>query len=1029
MVSQTSTSARFTCFVRILTFLAALISLTVPVGAQSVPQVAGMLDDGITHAPSATGYFDYNGFVPLVTQGANYADPVFGATVRRVTTDHSVDDIYARNMWWNADETKYLHRIENNGDYWEIIDVATGAVTHTGITGYGGMAANGGFDAADPNALYYYSGPSIHKVTLNASGTWSDSVYFTTPGNQTIGDLGGTINWMDASGRYMLVRYGSEPSVHLYDRQNLSAGPYANPISGGPYADTGSYLGLTPDGKFIVGYDSTPGMGVGMGAGVSWQIDHTNRSVAPAPNYYWDLCGDHGSFISASDGRNYRIGYDCYAQAGIWRIDITNSIGTPGAFMTEAQQQALPNNKRLLAFQTWNDFGHFATAAKGPLQDWGFTSTEDGSDTFNSGAADSSGNITPWHTYRQEIIGINVVTGEIRRLAHHRSRLGADYYDTPRVSVSWGGKWVGWSSNFDQSGIHDIYAVQFSMAADTISPTISITAPILGTIVSGATTVSANASDNVGVAGVQFKLDGVNLGAEVTVAPYAISWNTTLATNALHTLTATARDAAGNTATATTVAVTVSNSILDITPPVISAVVSANVSSTGATITWTTNEASDSQVDYGPTTSYGSSAALDTTKVTAHSQTLSGLAAGTLYHYRVKSRDAAGNLATSGDFTFTTATGSATPGFVGYWKFDDGSGVTAVDASGNGNSGTLFNGTAWTTGKFNGALSFDGVSGYVNVPHTAALDSYPLTVAAWIKTSATGLNGIVNKYYPGSMNGYQVFMNGGNLCAWYFKDAANYVWDGSGCTLMTPGYNDNQWHQVVLVVDAGGGRMYVDGVLKASQGWTGAPGATSSTQPLNIASYPATASPYLAGVLDDIRIYNYALSATEITNLYNAAATPTLENVAWINLVNVTATGNSLQKTAGCDGCEDAGATSQQQIASGDGYLEFTASEITALRYAGLSNGNPGTSAAEIKYAIRLQSDAEVNENGVYKASTTYMSGDLFRVSVESGVVKYYKNGVLFYTSTTAPSYPLLVDVAILNLNGTVTNAVISRVP
>ncbi len=182
-------------------------------------------------------------------------------------------------------------------------------------------------------------------------------------------------------------------------------------------------------------------------------------------------------------------------------------------------------------------------------------------------------------------------------------------------------------------------------------------------------------------------------------------------------------------------------------------------------------------------------------------------------------------------------------------------------------------------------------------------------------------------------------------------------------------------------------------------------------------------------MLDDIRIYNYALSATEITNLYNAAATPTLENVAWINLVNVTATGNSLQKTAGCDGCEDAGATSQQQIASGDGYLEFTASEITALRYAGLSNGNPGTSAAEIKYAIRLQSDAEVNENGVYKASTTYMSGDLFRVSVESGVVKYYKNGVLFYTSTTAPSYPLLVDVAILNLNGTVTNAVISRVP
>jgi hypothetical protein len=396
----------------------------------------------------------------------------------------------------------------------------------------------------------------------------------------------------------------------------------------------------------------------------------------------------------------------------------------------------------------------------------------------------------------------------------------------------------------------------------------------------------------------------------------------------------------------------------------------------------------------------------------------------------VKSRDAAGNLATSGDFTFTTAAGSVPPGFVGHWKFDEGIGVTAADVSGNGNAGTLFNGTTWTAGRLNGALSFDGVSAYVDVPHVAMLNSYPLTVAAWIRTGATGLHGIVNKYYPGSMNGYQVFMSGGNLCAWYFKDATNYVWDGSGCTLMTPGYNDNQWHQVVLTVDAEGGRLYVDGVLKASQGWTGAPGAASTTQALNMASYPGTTSPYLPGLLDDVRIYNYALSATEVTNLYNAAAAPTVENVAWTSLANVTATGNSVQKTAGCDGCEDAGATSQQQITSGDGYLEFTASETAALRYAGLSNGNPGTSASEIKYAVRLQSGiAEVNESGVYQAGTSFMAGDVFRVAVASGVVTYYKNGTPFHTSTAVPSYPLQADAAILNLNGTVMNAVISRAP
>jgi hypothetical protein len=536
----------------------------------------------------------------------------------------------------------------------------------------------------------------------------------------------------------------------------------------------------------------------------------------------------------------------------------------------------------------------------------------------------------------------------------------------------------------------------------------------------------------VGVAGVQFKLDGVNLGAEDTAAPYAVSWNTALASNGLHTLTAVARDAAGNTATSAAVTVTVNNVVLDTTPPVISAVAASSITASGATITWTTNEAGDSQVDYGPTTAYGSSTALDATLVTAHSQTLSGLAAGTLYHYRVKSRDAAGNLAVSGDFTFTTVAsggGTGAPGFVGYWKFDEGSGSTVTDSSGNGNNGTRMNGVAWTTGKLNRALFFDGINDYVNIPHKSMQNVYPVTVAAWIKTSSTaGLKGIVNKYYPGSMNGYQVFMNGGNLCAWYFRDATNYVWDGSGCTLMTPGYNDNQWHQVVLVVDAGGGRLYVDGVQKAGQGWTGTPGGSSTTQNLSVGRYPGTASPYWPGVADDVRLYNYALSATEITNLYNAAATPTVQNVTWTSPVNVTATGNSLQKTSGCDGCDDAGAVSQQQIISGNGYVEFTASETVSTRFVGLTNVGTGTSAAGVNFAILLEPGwAEVRENGAFRTNTPLAVGDVFRVSIESGVVKYYQNGTLFYTSTVTPIYPLLLDARIWSLNGTVTNAIIVR--
>ncbi|HWW94567.1 MAG TPA: Ig-like domain-containing protein [Vicinamibacteria bacterium] len=112
-------------------------------------------------------------------------------------------------------------------------------------------------------------------------------------------------------------------------------------------------------------------------------------------------------------------------------------------------------------------------------------------------------------------------------------------------------------------------AAQSATATFTLSttpPTVSLTAPSTGQTVSGSVTVSATASDVVGVAGVQFKLDGANLGAEVTASPYSISWATTGSTNGSHTLTAVARDTANNTATSSPVTVTISN----VPPPTLS---------------------------------------------------------------------------------------------------------------------------------------------------------------------------------------------------------------------------------------------------------------------------------------------------------------------------------------------------------------------------------------------------------------------------------------------------------------------------
>src|SRR5206468_7946989 len=100
---------------------------------------------------------------------------------------------------------------------------------------------------------------------------------------------------------------------------------------------------------------------------------------------------------------------------------------------------------------------------------------------------------------------------------------------------------------------------------DTAPPATSITSPANGATVSGTTAVTASASDNVGVTKVEFYLDGA-LQATDTTSPYSWSWNTTTATNAAHTLTSTAYDAAGNSGTSAVVSVTVNNAG-DTTPP------------------------------------------------------------------------------------------------------------------------------------------------------------------------------------------------------------------------------------------------------------------------------------------------------------------------------------------------------------------------------------------------------------------------------------------------------------------------------
>ena len=159
----------------------------------------------------------------------------------------------------------------------------------------------------------------------------------------------------------------------------------------------------------------------------------------------------------------------------------------------------------------------------------------------------------------------------------------------------------------------------------------------------------------MGVVGVQFKVDGVNVGAEDTSAPYGVSWASTAVANGPHSVTAVARDAAGNVTTSAPVSITVSN--------------------------------------------------------------------------------------------------TAPAGLVAALGFDEASGTAATDASGTGNNGTLSGATRSASGRFGGALSFDGTNDWVTVADAASLDlTNNMTLSAWVRpTGASGWRTVLLKERPGGL--------------------------------------------------------------------------------------------------------------------------------------------------------------------------------------------------------------------------------------------------------------------------------------
>jgi hypothetical protein len=299
--------------------------------------------------------------------------------------------------------------------------------------------------------------------------------------------------------------------------------------------------------------------------------------------------------------------------------------------------------------------------------------------------------------------------------------------------------------------------------SDTTGPTVSMTAPAPGSTLVATANLTASASDNVGVAGVQFRLGNANLGAEDTTAPYSLAWDTRTVANDNYTLTAIARDAAGNSTTATSVSVTVNN------PPV------------------------------------------------------------------------------------------DTSGLVAAYGFEEPSGDGVTDTSSQANAGTISGATRTAAGRFGGAVSFDGAGDWVTAPDANSLDlSTAMTLEAWVNPSATGgWRTAVMKEGAGGLS-YGLYGNSSSNR----PSAHVHIGASELDTRGTAQLPLNTWSHLAATYNGANLLLYVNGTLVATRPTTGTLAVGSG--PLRIGGNSFASDEFFTGLIDEVRVYNRALTAGEI---------------------------------------------------------------------------------------------------------------------------------------------------------------------
>ena len=338
------------------------------------------------------------------------------------------------------------------------------------------------------------------------------------------------------------------------------------------------------------------------------------------------------------------------AQSGGVRVDgpANANVAPPGWYMVFlVDTNGVPSVGKIVKVEQPGD----TQAPSGPSA---LTATgQNGAAQLSWPAATDAVGVTEYRVHRSTTAGFT--PSAANRIATVTS--GTTYTDTPLATGTYHYRVIA----ADAAGNAGTPSPQATVAVtnDSAAPTVSVTAPSANALLAGTVSVTANASDNVSVQSVQFRVDGTNVGTADTSSPYSLSLNTTTLTNGTHTLSAVARDAAGNTGTSTNVTVIVDNAA-PTAPGSFTAAGGINTAQLSWAASTDNRGVTEYRVHRATTTGFTPSAANRVATVasgTSYSDT--GLTPGT-YYYRVIAADAAGNVSAASSQATAVVTADTT---------------------------------------------------------------------------------------------------------------------------------------------------------------------------------------------------------------------------------------------------------------------------------------------------------------------------------------------------------------------------------